>query len=64
MKGKGTSNAIFLLRMIGETAIEMQKDIFLCFIDYGKAFDTVRHKDLLSVLNSRDKRENNKTTSN
>ena len=52
MKGKGTSNAIFVLRMIGERAIEMQKDIFLCFIDYEKAFDTVKHKDLLSLLSS------------
>ena len=50
VKGKGTSNAIFVLRMLGERGIEMQKDIFLCFIDYEKAFDTVRHKDLLTVL--------------
>ena len=50
MKGKGTNNAIFVLRMLGERSIEMQKDIFLCFIDYEKAFDTVRHMDLLTVL--------------
>ena len=50
MKGKGTSNAIFILRMLGERAVEMQRDLFLCFIDYEKAFDTVRHADLLTML--------------
>ena len=30
----------------------MQKDVLWCFIDYEKAFDTVKHKDLLSMLNS------------
>ena len=39
VKGKGTANVIFLLRMISERAIEMQRDVFLCFIDYQKAFD-------------------------
>ena len=34
----GTRNAIFIVRMISELAIEMQKDLYLCFIDYTKAF--------------------------
>ena len=50
VKGKGTANAIFLLRMLSERAIEMQKDLYLCFIDYEKAFDTVRHQELLRML--------------
>ena len=50
VKGKGTANAIFLLRMMTERAIEMQRDIFLCFIDYQKAFDTVKHGEMLSML--------------
>ena len=50
MKRKRMSNIIFVLGIISERAIEMKKDIFLCSIDYEKAFDTVRHKDLLSVL--------------
>ena len=28
----------------------MQKDLYLCFIDYEKAFDTVRHQELLRML--------------
>ena len=47
---KGTTNAIFNMRMLSERAVEMQKDVYLCFIDYEKAFDTVRHADMLEML--------------
>jgi len=47
---KGTRNAIFILRMLSERAIEMQKDIYVCFIDYEKAFDNVRHAQLFQDL--------------
>ena len=30
----------------------MQRDVFLCFIDYQKAFDTVRHGEMLRMLAS------------
>ena len=50
MEGKGTRNAIFILRMLSERSIEMQKDIYLCFIDYEKAFDRVKHEDLIAIL--------------
>ena len=46
----GTRNAIFVLRMITERAVEMQKDIFICVIDYSKAFDKVRHDELFEDL--------------
>ena len=42
----GARNAIFVLRIITERAVEMQKDIYMCFIDYPKAFDKVRHQEL------------------
>ena len=50
VKGKGTRNAIFILRMLTESSIEMQKDVYMCFIDYEKAFDRVRHTDLIDIL--------------
>ena len=31
-------------------SIEMQKDLYLCFIDYSKAFDNVRHEKLFNIL--------------
>ena len=52
VEGKGTTNAIFILRMLIERCIEMQKKVYACFIDYEKAFDTVRHQDLIQMLES------------
>ena len=50
MEDAGTRNAIFVLRMITERAVEMQIDVFMCFIDYSKAFDKVRHDELFEDL--------------
>ena len=47
---KGTRNAIFSLRTRMERAIEVQKGLYLCFIDYSKAFDKVKHSDLFDIL--------------
>ena len=49
-KGKGTINAIFGLRMMIERCIEMQKNVYLCFIDFEKAFDTVKHENMIEML--------------
>ena len=49
-KGKGTRNAIFVLRMILERSLEMQKDIYLCYVDFSKAFDRVKHEDMMEML--------------
>ncbi|XP_047489095.1 uncharacterized protein LOC125039300 [Penaeus chinensis] len=38
-KNKGTRNAIFVMRILAETAIEMQKNLYVILIDYEKAFD-------------------------
>ena len=46
----GTRNAIFMVRMISERAIEKQRDVYMCFIDYTKAFDRVQHDELLKML--------------
>ena len=33
-----------------EGAIEVQNDLYLCFIGYSKAFDKVKHFDLFEIL--------------
>ena len=33
-----------------EKARELQKNIYFCFIDYAKAFDTVDHNKLWKIL--------------
>ena len=38
-KGRGTRDQIANIRWIMEKAGEFQKNIYLCFIDYAKAFD-------------------------
>jgi len=50
MEDTGTRNAIFMIRMLADRAIEMQGDLYLCFIDYTKAFDRVQHEKLLQDL--------------
>ena len=54
MPDKGTRNAIFVLRVMSERAIEKQKDVYACFIDHSKTFDTVRHEPLIDLLKARD----------
>ena len=51
MKDKRIKNAIFVLRMLSERAIQMQQKMHLCFIDWKKAFDSVNHEKLLQLLN-------------
>ena len=49
---KGTRNAIYLLRVLSERAIQVQTPLYLCFVDYKKAFDRVRHEEILKQLHS------------
>ena len=67
IKGKGTRDAIFQLRMISERITQMNREkeikrkkkmkmkrkkifMYLCFVDYQKAFDRVRHDKLAEVM--------------
>ena len=50
VSGKGTRNAIFCLRTMAERSIEVQKNLYVCFVDYEKAFDRVKHVELLELL--------------
>ena len=49
-KGRGTRDQIANIRWIMEKAREFQKNIYLCFIDYAKAFDCVDHNKLWKIL--------------
>ncbi|GFO41170.1 endonuclease-reverse transcriptase [Plakobranchus ocellatus] len=50
VEDKGTSNAIYILRTLIERALEVQKDVYLCFIDYTKAFDRVHYDEIITQL--------------
>src|SRR5574340_764220 len=49
-KGRGTRDQIANICWIMENAQEFQKNIYLCFIDYAKAFDSVDHNKLWKIL--------------
>ena len=45
-KGRGTRDQIANIHWIMEKGREFQKNIYFCFIDYVKAFDSVDHNKL------------------
>ena len=55
-KGRGTRDQIPNIRWIIEKAREFQKNIYVCFIDYAKAFDYEDHNKLWKILRDRNAR--------
>ena len=49
-KGRGTRDQIASIHWIIEKAREFQKNIYLCFINYNKAFNCVNHNKLWKAL--------------
>ena len=49
-KGRGTRDQIANVCWIIKKAREFQKNIYFCFIDYAKAFDSVDHNKLWKIL--------------
>ena len=49
-KRRGTTDQIANIHWIIEKAREFQKNIYFCFIDYAKAFDSVDHNKLWKIL--------------
>ena len=49
-KGRGTRDQIANIHQIIEKAIEFQKNIYFCFIDYAKSFDCVDYSKLCKML--------------
>jgi len=46
-RGKGTRNAIGMLRIIPERTLEIDEELNICFIDWQKAFDRVNWTKLM-----------------
>ena len=49
-KARGTRDQIANIRWIIKKAREFQKNIYLCFLEYAKAFDCVEHNQLCKIL--------------
>lgn len=50
VEGKGTREQIVNIRTIMEKCRGHNMSLYLCFIDYTKAFDCVRHTDLWDIM--------------
>ena len=55
-KDRGARDQIANIRWIIEKAREFQKNIYVCFIDYAKAFDYEDHNKLWKILRDRNAR--------
>jgi retron-type reverse transcriptase len=49
-RGKGTRDAIGMLRIISERTLEIDEKLNVCFIDWQKAFDRVNWTKLMQIL--------------
>ena len=49
-KGRGTRDQMANIQWIIKKAREFQKNIYFCFIDYAKAFDSVNHNKVWKIL--------------
>ena len=47
---KGTRDAIFCFNILAQKQMEVQRDLYACFIDYAKAFDRVKHAEMIEAL--------------
>jgi len=50
----GTREALFAIQVLVQNCKDVQKDVFLGFIDYEKAFDRVQHNKLIQILENMD----------
>lgn len=46
----GTREAIFSLQVLAQNCLDYHKDVWLCFLDYEKAFDSVQHAAMIESL--------------
>jgi hypothetical protein len=49
-KGCGTREAIGVMRMVCERSLELGNEVFVCFVDFEKAFDRVNWTKMMEVL--------------
>ena len=49
--GRGTRDALFIMQVMIDKLIDLEnKELYLIFIDYSKAFDKVYHGRLFDVM--------------
>ena len=48
--GRSTIDQLFTLRLLAEKYYEFWKDLYICYVDFQKAFDSVWRKGLSQVM--------------
>ena len=48
--GFGTREALFSIQVLIQRCRDVNVDVYVCFVDYEKAFDTVQHDKLITIL--------------
>ncbi|CAG9841161.1 unnamed protein product [Diabrotica balteata] len=51
--GMSTRDALFGLNVLAQRCMDMNQDMYLCFVHFEKAFDKVQHKKLVDILKSK-----------
>lgn len=51
-QGLGTREGLFSIQVLVQRCRDMNCDVYLCFIDFEKAFDRVRHSHMINILKS------------
>ena len=49
-KGRGTRKGISVMRLLCERRLEFDEELFVCFVNFEKAFDRVKWTKLFEVL--------------
>lgn len=52
-KGFGTREALFMINVLFQKRRDQRRDVYICFLDYEKAFDRIKHderKERLTIL--------------
>jgi len=49
-RGIGTRDAIAIMRAITERCTEHNQTVYVCFVDYEKAFDRINWKKMKEIL--------------
>ena len=52
-EGFGTREALFTINVLLQKCRDQRKDVFACFLDCEKAFDRVKHDDMMRILKER-----------
>lgn len=52
-QGLGTREALFGINTLVQRSLDVNRDIYACYIDFTKAFDTVKHDKLISILKTK-----------